>query len=187
MFNSLDKKIDKLKEFFIQKYTARLNALVCSKGIQCLSCGDKNVNYPDKTQYLQGSDGNMYYFKSKRFLYPNPVQMKENDGISYFLNNDTKKSRIPSTNRQSLNPDPKTAKKNFRLMSAKTNISKHLQNSNSLLRQQHVQASQVFSRNHLVKEHDMKCHNPVEDFKFRRKFQKKQRPLSSVPKFRVKH
>ena len=46
MYNSLDQKIDKLQYFFIETYQAKLNSLMTTKGLQCLSCGEKDLNYP---------------------------------------------------------------------------------------------------------------------------------------------
>ena len=70
MYNRLERKIESLQDFFIQKYTAKMNSLATARGLQCLSCGEKNV-YPPQTQFLKGLDDNVYCIPNKHYLYSN--------------------------------------------------------------------------------------------------------------------
>lgn len=40
----------------MEKFNVRLNSLATTHGIRCLSCGEKDLNYPPLNKYTYGDD-----------------------------------------------------------------------------------------------------------------------------------
>lgn len=58
------KKLNQLSSYCEEKFQERLNSLATTHGIKCLSCGEKDLNYPPLTKYTYGDDEKIYIFEN---------------------------------------------------------------------------------------------------------------------------
>ena len=210
MYNRLEKKIESLQDFFISKYTAKMNSLASAKGLQCLSCGEKDT-YPPQTQFLKGFDDNIYCIPNKHYLYSNIkndvprnrsgnlknrgdfVNQTDNDESNHGQhsgNGGNYGSRAQLTeNKENYEIKKNLSEKknrNFRLNSAKTNMKTvYSHKLSDFVNKRFVTGEKVFDKSHVISEHFFKSHLPMEEIIDNKLYKnKKFRPFSSIPKKR---
>jgi hypothetical protein len=186
MYNRLEKKIEKLHEFFIEKYTDKVNNLATTKGLQCLSCGERAYEYPPNTVFLKGKDDNIYCIPNKHFLYTKKTNVSLNESKQNLKksspdkkskNTDIGESFKENKTIKKVNLKSDGSKKDFRLTSAKT--SGKLSN---LVNKNIVTGQTVFNNSHIISEHFFKSHLPLEKIIDNHLYtSSKLRPFSSIP------
>ena len=172
---SLAKKHNDLKQWIVDQLQHRLNSLATSTGIRCLSCGEKDVNYPPLQKFSMGENGQLYNYQDDKYIYMNGVreelrQKNENVQVNKGLN------RPQSSNKSN----------GFRLLSATTNVTNgnRLHSGKSTFKEPNNKKSytlgqKVFSKQQIIHEHNINQHLPVEQtISMQPKF--RNRPFSSI-------
>ena len=159
---ALTRNFKELKQWIVDQLKTRLNSLATSTGIRCLSCGEKDVNYPPIPKHSMGNNGQLYQYQDDKYLYLNGVREEIRPNNENNHNNVGKgESRLFSA---------KTNPTNNRLFSAST-----VQNKKS----KYSVGFKVFDRNQSTHEHKVKRHHNQQNFgKVKPSF--KTRPFSSI-------
>ena len=159
---NLKKMLFDLQNYCIQKFEERINSLSTTHGLKCLSCGEKEINYPPLNKYTYGDDNKIYLYENHDVKVINRLNNVKNFKKSKS-NYGGKKNRIFSGQvLKSLN------KENKRGGTATT------------------KGETVFDTKHIYKEHFVKAHlnSEKKNFILRKKMKpaKKMRPFTSIPK-----
>lgn len=66
-----------------------------TKGLMCLSCGEKDVPYPPSSQFQMGKDGEMYFLTDKEFLKPEykPQEIQDKSNAENLTTNISVKTK----------------------------------------------------------------------------------------------
>lgn len=155
----LKKMLIDLQNYCIQKFEERLNSLSTTHGLKCLSCGEKELNYPPLNKYTYGDDNKIYLFENHDVQVVNKInQLKD---LRKSNKNFVKKNRIFSGVK-------KFGDENQRVGTGTT------------------KGESVFDRKHVYREHFVKAHlnSEKKNFILRKKMkpEKKIRPFTSIPK-----
>lgn len=60
----INKEFQNFSQICDEKFNQRLNSLATTYGIKCLSCGEKDLNYPPLNKYTYGDDNKIYLFEN---------------------------------------------------------------------------------------------------------------------------